>query len=263
MAGSLLSGRLLILPRPLRFSHHPSLTAPTPPLLPSRKPFFFPFSVLPSLAHYFLKSVVLGGRWGGWCGRRPWVGQRVGVGSLGFPAGSPRPYSSSPAALVSCFTLLEWQQRGHPAGPRPYLTARVCQSSPNHVHVPRVNPLFCPGLPAGEAAPVHLQAVALQAERGPGREDLGARQLPSLQRLAVHLQREAGRGTGTGAMPWGLGSSGGRWARCRAKGPHTNPRTGSTVATTHGAGDGSHRRDPGTRGSSMRPGCHHSMSQTA
>ena len=187
MAGSLLSGRLLILPRPLRFSHHPSLTAPTPPLLPSRKPFFpvTQFSVLPSLAHYLLKSMVLGVRWGGWCGRRPWVGQWVGVGSLGLPAGSPRPYSSPPASSVSCFTLLEWQQRGHLAGHRPYLTARVCQRSPNHVHVPRVNLLFCPGLPAGEAAPVHLQAVALQAERGSGREDLGARQLPSLQRLAV------------------------------------------------------------------------------
>lgn len=76
--------------------------------------------------------------------------------------------------------------------------ARVCQSSQYHVHLPRVNLLFCPGLPAGEAAPVHLQAVSVQAERGPGREDLGARQLPSLQRLAVHLQREAGGGAGTG-----------------------------------------------------------------
>lgn len=115
---------------------------------------------------------------------------------------------------------------------------------------PRVNPLLSPGLPAGEAAPVHLQAVAVQAERGSGREDLGARQLPSLQRLAVHLQREAGGGAGTGATPRGLGSPGGMWAGCRAKGPHANPRTGSTVAATDGAGvgcggDGSTRRDPG------------------
>lgn len=71
---------------------------------------------------------------------------------------------------------------------------------------PRFSLLGTP--PAGEAGPVHLQAAAVQAERGPRGEALRAQQLPSLQRLAVHLQREAGGSAGRRAGPWGLGLGG-------------------------------------------------------
>lgn len=158
-------------PRVFRTVNHRRAPLPLPA---SRKPFFHltRFCLLPSLDSYSPKSVVPRGR-----PCQPALGGVTGDGWF---------------SRISCFTPFEWQQRGHLAGPRPYHTARVCQSSPCHargchVHVPGMNPLFFPGLPTGKAGPVHLQAAAVQAERGSQREDPGAQQLPSLQRLAVHL----------------------------------------------------------------------------
>ena len=114
-------------PKPHVFRIVNHCRAPPPPLAPSRKPFFHltRFCLLPSLDNYSLKNVVLRGE--------------AVPASLGWGKGW--------FSRVSCFTLFEWQQRGHLAGPCPYHTARVCQSSPYHawgchVHVPRMNPLF-------------------------------------------------------------------------------------------------------------------------
>ena len=61
---------------------------------------------------------------------------------------------------------------------------------------------------------------------------------------------------GTGIFGWDVGG-------VSSKGTTHKPEDRLHSGYDRWAGDGSNRRDPGTRGSSMRPGCHHSMSQTA
>lgn len=70
-----------------------------------------------------------------------------------------------------------------------------------------------------------------------------------------------GRAVGIGLWGWGMGGS-------QAKGPRTNPRTSSTVASAlySGKGCGGMAATGGTQGtcgSSMCPGRHRFMSQTA
>lgn len=50
--------------------------------------------------------------------------------------------------------------------------------------------------PAGEADRLHPPAAAVQAERAPERPHGRAQQLPPLQRLAGHRQRQEGGGAG-------------------------------------------------------------------
>lgn len=116
-------------------------------------------------------------------------------------------------SLLPASVLLEWQQRGIQQAPvllmlLLFARAPLYHAQGGHVHMPPNEPAFSfPGLSTGEAGSVHLQAAAVQAERGSCREDLGAQQLPSLQRLAVHIQCEARGGAGMLAMgSWVRGS---------------------------------------------------------